>query len=59
MVAKTFRDYIGEKFAEDNPGVLDDIWVDMQAEWEAGLDVQDVIRWADEWAALRAKEVSK
>lgn len=48
-VAKTFYDYIGEKFWEAHPEALDDESVDMQADWEAELDPCEVMVWAQEW----------
>lgn len=47
---KDFEDYLAQKFAEQNPMVLDDDWPDMYAEWEADLDILDVIKWANEYA---------
>jgi len=56
MTAKTFYDYIGEKFWEQNPDCLDDEAVYRQADWEAELDPCEVMVWAQEWHDKLMKE---
>jgi len=45
----TFQEYIENKFWEENPQTLDDDAPDAQADWEAGLDPQDLMDWAEKW----------
>ena len=53
MTYKDFEDFLNEKFYKENPMTLDDEWPDLFSDWVADLDIQDVIKWADEFASVR------
>lgn len=50
----TFEDFLKEKHAEDYHGIDDDMPDDFD-NWLAGLQVDDIIAYADEWGATLTK----
>ena len=59
MVYKDFNDFLNEKFYKDEPMTLDDEWPDKFNDWLSGLDIEDVIRWADEYAKIQVEKAAK
>ena len=56
MKHKDFTEFLWEKFLAQNPAefvVLDDDGPDAFADWQADLEVETLIKWADEYAAER------
>lgn len=49
-----FEDYLWQKFGESETGkmTLDDEWPDAFSEWLPEQDVDDIIKWANEWGKL-------
>lgn len=47
---KDFTDFLTYKFGVEEPAVLDDEWPDRFNDWLADLDVDTLIKWADEYA---------
>ena len=48
---KDFTDFLWDKFFKEYPYVLDDDCQDKFDEWKPELDVDTLIRWADEYKA--------
>lgn len=48
---KDFEDFLNEKFGEAEPMTLDDDWPDAFNDWLEKQDVNDLIKWADEYAS--------
>lgn len=46
---KDFEDFLAEKFALDNPLVLDDDWPDAYEYWLSDLEPDTFIKWANEY----------
>ena len=46
----TFVDFLNEKFYSANPMTLDDEWPDAYGDWLAEQDIDDIVRWAQEYA---------
>lgn len=49
MEFKDFEDFLSHKFMEDQPQVLDDDLPDAFDNWVTELDVESIIKWADEY----------
>jgi hypothetical protein len=49
-IYKSFEDFLSWKHAEQYTGLDDDMPEDYE-EWLQDLDINDVIKWADEYAA--------
>ena len=53
MKLDSFDDFLNEKFFEENPGTLDDDWPDAYSDWLANQDVDDLVRWGQEYSDKR------
>ena len=51
MKHKDFTDFLWSKFYKENPTALDDESIYMFSCFVAELDIDDVIKWADEYKA--------
>ena len=49
MKHKDFTDFLNSKFAIDEPMTLDDEWPDKFNDWLTDLDVDTIIKYADEY----------
>lgn len=50
MTYRNFEDFLGMRFAEENPEVLDDDYLDRMDQWLTELDVDTWIKYADSYA---------
>lgn len=58
MKYKDFTDFLTYKFGVEEPAVLDDDWPDRFNDWLADLDVDTLVKWADEYAKERVEDVN-
>lgn len=57
-VYKDFEDFLADKFARgEGASVLDDEFPEAFDDWVTGLDVNDVIKWADEFAKYQTERL--
>jgi hypothetical protein len=49
MKHKDFEDFLLDKFAKENPQVLDDEYAEAFDEWLADLDVDQFIKYGDQY----------
>ena len=54
MKYKDFEDFLQDKHAEQYVGT-DDMMIDDFEDWLLGLDIQEVIDWAEVWHKLLVK----
>ena len=56
---KDFTDFLTYKFGVEEPAVLDDDWPDRFSDWCAELDVDTLIKWADDFAQYQVVLANK
>lgn len=55
IIYKSFEDFLADKFGRsEGASVLDDDWPDAFSDWLANLPIDQVIKWADEYANIKA-----
>lgn len=54
MTYKDFTDFLNDKFFKENPMTLDDEWPDKFSAWLDDQDCDTLVKYADEYADLRA-----
>lgn len=55
-IYKDFEDFLADKFSISEGGyILDDDWPEAFEDWIQQLDISDVIKWADEYAASKTQ----
>jgi hypothetical protein len=59
MKYRDFEQYLQFKFMEDEPQVLDDDIPDAYESWIVEQDIDDVIKWANEYANKKYRETAK
>lgn len=56
MTYKNFFEYLMVKCMEDEPMYTDDMYPDVFEDWIIKQDIDDIIRWAEQWGETIRQE---